>query len=394
MNLSYHSESSKSNVKIAEEFTLRNATLYGGYNLISDFLTSMGLQRMIGNNLSITKAHWAEYPLAEVVQWFLEGYLCGLQRPSHFESLEDDPLWTAKSGRQKLPDHTSFNKDLKRFTTEESVRDLRGLLVSVADRDLSKRDGLVLDFDSSVETVYGHQEGAAIGYNPHKHGRASYHPLLVFDGVSAQALNAQLRPGDTNSATDAVAFIHETLAMYPGRNRKARLDRGFDSNEIMETLEAGGVGYVIKLKDRQVLAAAIMEIPRKHWKVLRRDEGERIEIARFWYQANSWSCRRRAVVVRKQTDEGPQKSFWDEWGYSYSSFVTNLDWKPLDVYHFYNHRGTAELYIKEEKLGFGIDRIPTGEFFPNAANLVLKLIAYNLGLLPIEWVNFDFSESF
>ena len=37
-----------------------------------------------------------------------------------------------------------------------------------------------LDLDSSVKTVYGRQEGRAKGYNPHKRGAPSYHPLLAF----------------------------------------------------------------------------------------------------------------------------------------------------------------------------------------------------------------------
>jgi hypothetical protein len=31
----------------------------------------------------------------------------------------------------------------------------------------------VLDMDSTVKTLYGHQEGAEIGYNPAKPGRPS-----------------------------------------------------------------------------------------------------------------------------------------------------------------------------------------------------------------------------
>jgi hypothetical protein len=32
----------------------------------------------------------------------------------------------------------------------------------------------VLDMDSTVKTLYGHQEGAEVGYNPHKPGRPSH----------------------------------------------------------------------------------------------------------------------------------------------------------------------------------------------------------------------------
>jgi hypothetical protein len=38
----------------------------------------------------------------------------------------------------------------------------------------------------------------------------------------------------------------------------------------------------------------------------------------------------------------------------------------------------VENRIKEAKYGFGIDKIPTGEFYANYAVLQLKMIAYNL----------------
>jgi hypothetical protein len=40
-------------------------------------------------------------------------------------------------------------------------------------------DPLVLDWDATVQTKYGHQQGAAKGYNPHRPGRRSLHPLLA-----------------------------------------------------------------------------------------------------------------------------------------------------------------------------------------------------------------------
>jgi len=168
--------------------------------------------------------------------------------------------------------------------------------------------------------------------------------------------------------------------MCPARERLARLDMGFDSNEIMEVFEEEKAGYVIKMRCLSVLGVAIPEIPRKRWKRIS-DEDGKAEITVFHYQASSWSRPRRVVVVRRMTDEGSQRSFWVEWRYSYSAYVTNLNWTPLDIYRFYNHRGNAEKLIKEGKYGFGIDQIPTGDFFPNWANLLLKLIAYNIMLL-------------
>ena len=47
------------NKKIKEEFSLKNATLYGGYNLFSDYLASNGLDRLLEEELGGMKAPWA-----------------------------------------------------------------------------------------------------------------------------------------------------------------------------------------------------------------------------------------------------------------------------------------------------------------------------------------------
>ena len=39
------------NKKIKEEFTLKNATIYGGYNIFSDYLSINGLDRLIEQEL-------------------------------------------------------------------------------------------------------------------------------------------------------------------------------------------------------------------------------------------------------------------------------------------------------------------------------------------------------
>jgi hypothetical protein len=377
---SYTDSRPKTKRKIAEEFTLRRATSFGGFNLLADFMDSIGFDDLLHRDLEFGKARWADYSLGSMIEMMVQGYACGLQRPFHFDAIQIDPLITYKLRLERLPDHTLFNKDLKRFDTKEKVDQLLSVHWSVVNRGLKPSQPLVLDFDSTVETVYGNQEMSAVGYNPHKHGRASYHPLLAYDGSTGLSLNAALRPGDTTSMTGAGDFILETLAMYPARERFARLDKGFDSNEIMETLEDEKCGYVIKMRCLSALGTAILEIPRKKWRSISDEEGE-AQIAVFHYRATAWTRSRRVVVVRRQTDEGSQRSFWDEWGYSYSAYVTNLGWHPLDIYKFYNHRGNAENLIKESKYGFGIDQIPTGDFYPNWANLLLKLTAYNILLL-------------
>jgi len=69
--------------------------------------------------------------------------------------------------------------------------------------------------DSTVLTVYGNQEGSAIGFNPHKQGRPSYHPLLCFEGHTRDYWHGYFRSGNTGSATEAKPFLEERFAKIP-----------------------------------------------------------------------------------------------------------------------------------------------------------------------------------
>ena len=77
-------------------------------------MDSFGFSEIVSRHLEIEKARWADYPLANMIEMMVQGYACGLQRPYHFEAIQDDPLITYKLGLERLPDDTLFNKDLRR----------------------------------------------------------------------------------------------------------------------------------------------------------------------------------------------------------------------------------------------------------------------------------------
>jgi len=58
------------------------------------------------------------------------------------------------------------------------------------------RSRLILDLDSTVVTVFGRQEGAAVGYNPRYRGKRSYDPWLCVEANSSLFWDVELRRGD------------------------------------------------------------------------------------------------------------------------------------------------------------------------------------------------------
>ncbi len=92
--------------------------------------------------------------------------------------------------------------------------------------------------------------------------------------------------------------------------------------------------------------------------------------ASFSYQAASWSKARR-VVAKVEWHPGelyPRVGF----------IVTNMTRPAERVVMFYNHRGTAEQWIKEGKNAVIWTHLSCRRFAANAVRLQLHALAYNL----------------
>jgi len=107
--------------------------------------------------------------------------IIGLRRISKTETLGYDQALIELLGLDQFPDAGSLRRFLKRLPTT-NIRQIAQLHDSLRAWVFSlpeERHSLVLDVDSVVLVVYGHAEGAKVGYNPKKPGRRSIIPCFV-----------------------------------------------------------------------------------------------------------------------------------------------------------------------------------------------------------------------
>jgi hypothetical protein len=88
-------------------------------------------------------------------------------------------------------------RGLARMDEEQSRKWLRPALMR------SVRDALdrpwILDIDATIKTLFGHQEGATLGYNPHKPGRPSHALHTYWVGNLRLVLDVQVSSGKQHS---------------------------------------------------------------------------------------------------------------------------------------------------------------------------------------------------
>ncbi len=122
-------------------------------------------------------------------------------------------------------------------------------------------------------------------------------------------------------------------------------------------------------------------MPRSFWRRIPWEGEGEIQVTSSLWRRTGWTSPRRIVVVRKREMDNPQGRLFDEAGYFYSLFVTNLAWAPEEVARFYDKRADVERTICEAKNDLSIDHVPTSSFAANAADLALKILARNLLVL-------------
>ena len=385
MSQNYRKPRAQASRIFEERFDLPGATALGGLNQLGRFVLKLQIEKRLRARFHDAKSRWSSWRLDRVIRILLDAYFAGIERLFHFEDLETEPLLCARHGVERLPDLNTLYRDLRRFEDPDLMRALLEILREIVVSALAKQPLVTLDIDSTVETLYGRQEGAEIGPNPHKPGRASYHPLIARDRISDLVVHHVLRPGNTGTATGIVSFLHKTLDIVkegkPDRTILARLDSGFESDDVMKLLERRGVGYVIKMRATSSVSMILFGLGPKAWRRVAFDGEGEIEVGDFRLQRDSWGIERRVVILRKRDTDNPQGHLFDRLGWSYSFFVTDRDWKPEDIARFYDKRADVERTICEAKNDLSIDHVPTASFGANAADLAIKVLARNLLVL-------------
>ena len=303
------------------------------------------------------------------------GRLGGYEDVNDADRLGRDPAMRWIVGGKAVERQAASTSQMGRFETELLATDanievLAGMNGAWIDKVHDRRPPkmIILDMDSSVSPTHGEQEGTA--YNGH-FGCTCYHPLFLFNQFG-DLERCSLRPGNVHSADGWREVLEPVVERYRERNLRRYfrdLDAAFAAPDIYEFLESEGFLYAIRLPKNQILQESIAHLLTRP--VGRPPNHVRRYYASFRYQAGSWD-RKRRVVAKVEWHPGelcPRVGF----------IVTNLSRPAERVVAFYNHRGTAEQYIKEGKYAIKWTRLSCSKFRNNEVRLQFHALAYNLG---------------
>jgi len=222
----------------------------------------------------------------------------------------------------------------------------------------------ILDVDVTIKPLYGKQQGAVVGYNPHKPGRPShaYHSYQV-SGLRLM-LGVDVLAGNESHANHTLPGLVKLLDSLPENKRPmlVRGDAGLAGEPLLYALEERGQNYLFKLR---LTTNVKRYIEKLFWEKDWQKAGQGWEGKDGELRLEGWSCSRRVVVVRRPlrgeallADESQGVLAFVEANvpakrYEYAVLVTDLDHELLTIAQLYRDRADSENTFDELKNQWG-----------------------------------------
>ena len=174
--------------------------------------------------------------------------LSGHQRYAHISALRGDTVNPPLLGMSKVVSEDSVRSNLGKLDEIQGVTWLQDHLGDCVRPLLS--EPWILDSDVTVKPLYGHQEGAVKGYNPHKPGRPSHTYHTYFLSSLRLVLDVEVQAGNQTASKYSSPGLWELLGRLPRAHWPVAIrgDRDWGTQANMARAEQEDLPYLFKLR--------------------------------------------------------------------------------------------------------------------------------------------------
>jgi hypothetical protein len=360
-----------------------SATALGQLPFFAEFLEVSGLfTRWLGGcPMAYTSSNAPES--VDVLGTWMLSILDGQRRYAHVTGLRGDEVAPQILGMNKIISDESLRRALAHLAPNQA-KPCRGearaaraaqLAKSTAWMDTalseSSREALrtpwILDVDTTIKLLYGHQAGAEVGYNPTKPGRPSHTLHTYWIGNLRLVLDVEVQGGKAIAgkySRPRLRLLLERLAVEE-RPVLVRGDIAFGNEGMMAEMEEIGQRYLFKLKQTAGVKRLIERLWRRSdWQGV----GQGFDAVEAELQLAGWTRARRVVVLRRRVKSSlvaeasnestqPELQFLDHseraklW--EYAVLVTNADYSTEAMGQLYRDRADCENGFDELKNQWG-----------------------------------------
>ena len=149
------------------------ATPHGQIVYFAEFLATAGIFDKWVKTCPLHYTSPNASSVRDVLGTLMLGVLSGSKRYAHLAGSRGDQVAAKALGLNKIVSEDSVRRALSAMDPEAAQTGMQQALKDSVMQALDRN--WILDLDTTIKSLYGHQEGAQIGYNPHKPGRPNMH---------------------------------------------------------------------------------------------------------------------------------------------------------------------------------------------------------------------------
>jgi hypothetical protein len=288
--------------------------------------------------------------------------LAGNRRYAHVTALRGDTVNPQGLGMDRVLSEDSVRRAFQGEADEPLERWQRQHLLRSVEPVLN--EPWICDIDVTIKTVYGRQQGAEVGYNPHKPGRPAHAYHTFFISRLRLALDVVVAPGKQFHSRAVSQRFWQWWQELSANQRPQLLrgDCGFGNENFMAECESPQhrQPYLFRLRQSRGCRQLIEKLSRQgSWNHC----GQGWQAREHQLALQGWSRQRRVIVLRRRVQR-PQRELSDAnqaplleveptEPYEYVLLVTNTDWDWVGLARLYRERADSENTIDELKRQWG-----------------------------------------
>lgn len=367
------------NFKLSETDEL--ITSRAGLAFVGEFYESLNLEHLVNFYLPQPGSHKG-YPPNHFVFPLVLMMIGGGEALDHTRQLSEDRCLHQLLNQRKIPDPGTLGDWLARTYPKgyESLNAInRHVIFQILKDDLTE----VYTLDADATAIESHKQEAKMTYKGFP-GQAiqqstigQYMPMLANLAEVPLWLVDDFREGNVPPQAQALPFLDSALERMPTGKRIGflRSDSAWYQAAIFNRCEEQGIVFAITADQDSAVKDAIARI--QDWKPVRNKDGFLTD--RLWGETvHCMTHTKKAYRLIVQSWENPRRKSPTDAEFCYHVVASNSKESAQEVITWHNGRAASENYNKEIKLGFGMERLPCGDFGANAMYFRIGILAYNL----------------
>ena len=366
------------------ERTPERITAKSGLALYAEFFTALGVEALIDQHMP-KPGSGRGFKAASYIKPLSLMLYGGGESIEEVREIREEAL-RELIGLKEVPSSSAIGDWLKRMGQRGGMEGLEKVNQEVARKVLRKEDRQSYTLIVDPSLIESQKREAQMTYV----GCKGYRPVIATLKENGVVIAYEFKEG--NDYGGRVEILRKAFRQMPkGKKiREVLLDAEYYSHEVLDYLEGQEVGWVVGADKDASVKESIRALSEEEWAPLKTPEGISTdrEVAERVHSLNKGRRAFRLIVVRWKEPQG--NLFHDL--YNYPCLATNLLRESAqEVVWRYNGRAQIENHLKEIKGGFGMDRLPSGDFAANAVHFGIGILTYNLFMgqklltLPESW---------